>query len=102
MSVLPSGSQVYLAEGSRTPAVAVDTEDERSFPQTGPGDPDYNFDIVYHKGQHNNNAYALSQKAHRSLDVTAASVALPAAIVDVRQSQQNDATIQKIHNAATE
>ena len=36
---------------------------------------EYDFHIVYHKGQQNNNSNALSRKAHRSLDVTAVSVA---------------------------
>ena len=55
---------------------------------------EYDFHIVYHKGQHNNNTDALSWKAHRSLGV-----ALPAAMEDVQQSQQNDATIQEIRKA---
>ena len=60
---------------------------------------EFDFRIVYRKGQHNNNADAISRKAHRSLGVTAASVALPAAMEDVQQSQQNDATIQEICKA---
>ena len=60
---------------------------------------EYDFHIVYRKGQHNNNADALSQKAHRPLDVTAASVALPAAMEDIRQSQQSNATILEIRKA---
>ena len=60
---------------------------------------EYDFHIVYRKGQHNNSADAQSWKAHRSLDITAASVALQAAMEDIRQSQKNDAIIQEICKA---
>ena len=60
--------------------MAVGTDDGRSFGQMGLVIQEYDFHIVYRKGQHNNSADALSWKAHRSLDVTAASVALQAAM----------------------
>ena len=59
---------------------------------------EYDFYIIFCKGQHNSNTDALCHKAYSSLDVAAAT--MPAAKEHIQQSQKNEAAIQEICRAA--
>ena len=60
---------------------------------------EYDFQIVYRKGQHNGNADALSRKAPDPRCITATTVALPGTTADIRQGQKDDAVVRVIHAA---
>lgn len=59
---------------------------------------EYDFRIVYRKGQQNGNADALSRKSHDPKGVTAATVTLPTATPGIRQAQKDDPVVQEIHS----